>query len=342
MVAPRRALARFTAVLAAATLATTGFAIPAHAADSGLFGDQDPTYDGVFRQGLAITALHATGVDIPERAVDWLLDQQCANGSFEAYRADSSAPCGKSDPKAFSGPDTNSTALAATALYLAGEQAAARRAVTWLIDAQNRDWGFPYYSGGSSDANSTGLSLIALQTVQPQDRSARVPNAKGFLGTLKLKCSSGGGLAYMKGSATNGLASAQGYAGLAGGLPTAPQNSLAGNPRCTKGKTDTNVGAFLAKAMTAGGAVPSDFGPGPDYTATGWAILGFVGEGVGSRAVSSGVRALKTNVRDYGFADGDPNPGALALMSLVAEATGENPRSFGGVNLITGITGSMQ
>lgn len=342
MVTRLRATSRITAVLASAALTVTAFAAPAHAADTGLFGSQDPTYDGVFRQSLAITALSAAEADVPDKAVDWLLDQQCSNGAFESYRADTSQPCGKSDPDAFSGPDTNSTALAATALYLAGEQAAARRAATWLIGAQNDDWGFPYYAGGASDGNSTGLALVALQTVQPQDRSARVPNAKKFLGSLKLKCASGGGLAYMQGSAANGLASAQGYAGLAGGLPTAPSDELAGNPRCKKGNTSSNVGAFLASAITKNGAVPSDFGPGADYTSTGWAILGLVGQEVGSRAVSAGVRALQTNARGYGYTDGAPVPGALALMALVAEATDNNPRSFGGVNTLSGITGSMQ
>ena len=44
--------------------------------DAGLYGAQDPTFDGVYRQGLAITGLVAVDRSVPKAAVDWLLDQQ--------------------------------------------------------------------------------------------------------------------------------------------------------------------------------------------------------------------------------------------------------------------------
>ena len=81
------------------------------------------------------------------RTVDWLADQQCADGSFEAFRSNTSTPCSPSDPKNFSGPDTNSTAMAAIALFLAGRTAPARDAIVWLNNVQNDDWGFPFYAG---------------------------------------------------------------------------------------------------------------------------------------------------------------------------------------------------
>ncbi len=330
------------AAIAALSLSAALLAAPAHASETGLFGNQDATYDGVFRQSLAITGLAAADARIPDAAINWLLDQQCADGSFEAYRSDTSKPCNEPDPATFSGPDTNSTAMAATALYLAGKTQQARAAITWLIDAQNRDWGFPFSPGGKSDANSTGLALIALQTVQPQDRSARVPNAKEFLGSLKLKCSSGGGLAYQKGSAANGLASAQGYMGLAGALPVDSVPSLDPDPICKKRNTMANVGGFLASAIDAKGAVPSDFGSGADYTSTAWAILGLIANKVGASAVDTGVDSLRDNARSYAFSEGDAVPGAAGLLLLIAEATDGNPRSFGGVNLVSALTGSMQ
>ncbi len=330
------------ASLAAVSLSTALLAAPANAADTGLFGSQDATYDGVFRQSLAISGLAAVDARIPDAAVEWLKDQQCADGSFEAYRSNTATRCGASDPETFSGPDTNSTAMAATALFLAGEQAEARKAVTWLISAQNDDFGFPFHAGGESDANSTGLALVALQTVQPQDRSARIPNAKKFLGTVKLKCASGGGLAYQQGSKANGLATAQGYMGLAGALPVNSQQSLAADPVCKKRDTAANAGGFLASAIEDAGAVQSDFGSGADYTSTGWAVLGLIANNVGASAVDTGVEALKDNARSYVSSGKDAVPGAAGLMLLVADANGDNPRSFGGVNLIGAVTGSMQ
>ena len=50
--------------------------------DTGLYGSQDPTYDGAFREGLAIAGLVAVDRKVPKSAVSWLLAQQCSDGSF--------------------------------------------------------------------------------------------------------------------------------------------------------------------------------------------------------------------------------------------------------------------
>lgn len=50
-------------------------------ADTGLFGSADPTYDGTFRQALAILGLRANGQSVASSATTWLLGQQCAGGS---------------------------------------------------------------------------------------------------------------------------------------------------------------------------------------------------------------------------------------------------------------------
>src|SRR5436305_2018998 len=54
---------------------------------NGLFGAADPTFDGAFRQGLALMALKVVGV-ADAAAADWLVGQQCADGSWTAFRAD--------------------------------------------------------------------------------------------------------------------------------------------------------------------------------------------------------------------------------------------------------------
>lgn len=112
------------AAVAATALSVSLLAAPAQAADTGLYGNTDPTSDGVFRQSLAILGLTASGLRPAPSAVQWLKDQQCANGAFQSYRADTSTPCAPSDPAAFTGPDTNSTALAAMALQASGERQA--------------------------------------------------------------------------------------------------------------------------------------------------------------------------------------------------------------------------
>lgn len=122
---------------------------------AGLFGAQDPTYDGAYRQGLAVLALTAAGVAPDSAALQWLTGQQCADGGWSAYRADTTKPC------AASGEDSNSTALAMQALK-ASHAAAATDPIGYLHGIQAADGGFPYMPGSGSDANSTGLVVQAL------------------------------------------------------------------------------------------------------------------------------------------------------------------------------------
>jgi hypothetical protein len=335
-------LRRGLAVAAVGALAGSLLATPASAAtDTGLYGSQDPTYDGVFRQSLALMGLAAQGAAPPATAVAWLVRQQCADGSFQAYRPDPSVACGPSDPATFTGPDSNSTALAAVALFQSGRVLQARRAVTWLNSVQTADGGFPYYAGGASDASSTGLALLALQTVVPQDRSARVPNGQRYLGSLRLSCASGGGLAYQKGQAAGTFSSAQGYLGLTRALPVEPAARRAANPRCGS-DVRANVGSFLAASIMESGAIPSSFGSGPDLTSTGFAVLGLNAAGVGREAVARGTRALVAGAPTYARSEGAAVPGAIGVLLLVAEATGRDARAFGGVDLLTALNGSLR
>lgn len=171
--------------------------------DDGIFGVQDPTYDGVYRQSLAIGGLIAGKVDVPSAAVDWLARQQCANGSFQSYRADTSVPC------APAGSETNSTANAVQALAALGTpvtEAAAGRAVAWLRTVQNPDGGVGFQAGSATDANSTGLFLNALVADGVDPTTVRAPggsNPYDALITLQVGCTPNsrdpadiGGLAY--------------------------------------------------------------------------------------------------------------------------------------------------
>ncbi len=117
---------------------------PSTAIPDGLYGTADPTYDGVWRQSLALLAQDAAGVEPAGKAVTWLVGQQCAGGGFAAFRADPAKAC---DAKVMV--DTNSTAAAVQALANDGRgDAAVTKAVAWLKSIQNPDGGWGYSPAG--------------------------------------------------------------------------------------------------------------------------------------------------------------------------------------------------
>lgn len=136
--------------------------------DAGLFGAQDPTYDGAFRQGLALAALQAA--DVPDSnprlkpAISWLVRQQCANGLWQPYRSNTEVACPAADPNTFTGPDTNSTSLAAQGLAAWGRRPRRLTVIESLKNVQSSDAGFPFVAaaGQSSDPNSTALTIQTL------------------------------------------------------------------------------------------------------------------------------------------------------------------------------------
>jgi hypothetical protein len=136
--------------------------------DKGLFGAQDPTYDGAFRQGLSLAALAAARVAPSDArvasAITWLTTQQCANGLWQAYRASTATPCAASDPNTFSGPDTNSTAQAVQGLAAWNKHPGKTSVLHSLQQVQSSDAGFPYIAATnqSSDPDSTALVIQAI------------------------------------------------------------------------------------------------------------------------------------------------------------------------------------
>lgn len=127
--------------------------------DAGLFGEQDATYDGAYRQGLALLALAAVGQTDAD-AVAWLAGEQCADGGWMGNRPEG-AECPAFDMSSFVGEDTNGTAMATQALKALGA-ATAHDPRDFLADAQNDDGGFGFSLGAPSDANSTALAVQAL------------------------------------------------------------------------------------------------------------------------------------------------------------------------------------
>jgi hypothetical protein len=134
----------------------------------GLYGADDPIFDGAFRQGLAILGLAANGITPPAAAVTWLADQQCdgatpaAEGGWMPYRADTSVACVAPDPNTFEGPDTNSSAMALQALRSVGAFAGNGAALDFLAAAESATAGFAFIPGGDDDPNSTALVIQAI------------------------------------------------------------------------------------------------------------------------------------------------------------------------------------
>ncbi|PZG94384.1 hypothetical protein C1I97_27785, partial [Streptomyces sp. NTH33] len=197
---------RRSAAAIAAAFTVIGLAAPAAVADPspapsaspslppGLYGTNDPQYDGVWRQSLALLAQHTVGVRPAAKAVDWLAGQQCADGSFAPFRAEPGKAC---DAKAMV--DTNGTAAAVQALAaLGGHDAVTGKAVSWLKSVQNKDGGWPYTPGGPSDTNSTSIVIGALAAVGVKPESVVKDGRSPYdaLAGFALPCSADGGGAF--------------------------------------------------------------------------------------------------------------------------------------------------
>jgi hypothetical protein len=341
----RSVVVSIAAAAISATLSLTLLTSPAQAADSGLYGATDPAGDAVYRQSLAILGLTSVGVRPTASAIEWLVDQQCADGSFQSYRADTSVPCAPSDPQAFTGPDTNSTALAAMALEAVDQDRAASRAAAALVrgaQTSGRLAAWPYNFGGTPDASSTGLVLNALDAVGAN--AATVSAGQRWLQARIIPCGRkyGGALRNdATSSAANNFGTAQGFLGLTDALPVEEQAEPRGNPRCS-GSAVTRVASYLSRTLTSDGILTySGFG-GNDYGSTAAAVIGLGKAELGRRGIASAVAALKRDARKWITTDAGDSVGAAGWLLMVAASTGEDPRSFGGVDLVRTITGSLR
>lgn len=313
---------------------------------SGLFGSADPTYDGVWRQSLALLAQHTVGVKPAESAVYWLVGQQCESGAFAPYRADVSVKC---DAKTMV--DTNSTAAAVQALEaLGGHAAAADEAVAWLKSVQNKDGGWGYVAGGASDANSTSVVIGALVASgeKPQDVLSKGGESP-YQALLKLSvpCDEDGGGAFAfqpdkKGKlAANADATAAGVLGsLGSGFVTKTGELAAEEPACADGgdkftPEDAARGgsAYLVSALAKDGYLKSALAGAedqPDHGNTADAVVALAAAGHTFNA-SKPLAWLEKNSGTWAAQSG---PAAFAQLIFAVHATGTDPRDFGGVDLV--------
>ncbi|MFF2851472.1 prenyltransferase/squalene oxidase repeat-containing protein [Streptomyces sp. NPDC058001] len=349
---------RSAAVLAATAVIGTGAApsaladetapsaSPSLALPSGLYGKADPTYDGVWRQSLALLAQDTVKVKPAAKAVDWLTGQQCADGAFAAFRADSGTACDAKTPV-----DTNSTAAAVQALAaLGGQDATVRKSVDWLRSVQNKDGGWAYNPGGPSDANSTSVVIGALVAAGTKPADVASPDGKSpydALLALAIPCDEkdGGAYAYQpdkKGKlAANADATAAGIVGglgvgLAATAAEAPKETSTGCDAASAKTTDgaaRNGAAQLAKALLKDGHLMSAL-PGaedqPDYGNTADAVVALAAAG----RTDEGEKALawlEGNATAWADQGG---PAAYAQLIFAAHAVGSDPRDFGSTDLV--------
>ncbi|MEU0739324.1 prenyltransferase/squalene oxidase repeat-containing protein [Streptomyces sp. NPDC006134] len=341
---------------ALAAIAVIGAAAPAVAADpspspsalakadgtAGLYGTSDPTYDGVWRQSLALLAQDAVGVEPPAQAVGWLTRQQCADGAFAPFRADTAKPC---DAK--TAVDTNSTAAAVQALAaLGGHDAATGKALTWLKSVQNKDGGWGYTPGGPSDANSTSVVIGALTAAgeKPEQVTKGGKSPYDALLAFALPCEGDGKGAFAfqpdeKGKlSANADATAAGVLGALGkGLVTGPGKAAdaecAGSGKPTRQEAAAGGAAYLSQAVAKTGHLTSALAGAadqPDYGNTADAVVALAAQGGAERAAKP-LRWLEENAATWAKQSG---PAAWAQLILAAHATGTDPRAFGGTDLV--------
>ncbi|MGW2259232.1 prenyltransferase/squalene oxidase repeat-containing protein [Streptomyces sp. NPDC001780] len=316
---------------------------------AGLYGTKDPTYDGVWRQSLALLGQYTGGYKPAKAAVTWLKGQQCANGAFPAYRADPTTPCDTTTAV-----DSNSTAAAVQALSsLGGQRPAMRRAVAWLRSVQNADGGWSYTPGTPSDANSTSLVIGAFTAAGVRPGSVRSPEGKNAYDSLvgfAIPCEPGadaGAFAYQPDadgrlSANEDATGAAVLAGLGKRMVTAPVPPGPA-PDCVRTAAPSperaarNGAAHLVSALGPSGHLvqpplpgTDDSTPLPDVGNTADAVVALAAAGYGNQAAQA-LEWLKTNAAGWAEENG---PAAYAQLLFAAHATGTDPRDFGGVDLV--------
>ncbi|MFP8903707.1 prenyltransferase/squalene oxidase repeat-containing protein [Streptomyces atacamensis] len=371
-------LRRTAAALAASTVLCAA-AAPVAAADespsaqapaqrdlpSGLYGKDDPQYDGVWRQSTALLAQDAVGVKPASKAVAWLTGQQCEDGSFASYRPDPTEAC-----TAETVADVNATAAAVQALAaLGGHGERVERAVEWLRLVQNDDGGWGFNPGSPSDANSVSVVIGALDAAG--EDPAKTLSAKGekspydsLLG-FQLGCDAEkderGAFAYQpdeKGrlAANDDATAAAVLAARGEGLATGPGGEEGGKSggedrgaakalECGEddggdgGRTPAEAAeagaAYLTRVLEAGGGHLKSAMPGaeeqPDYGNTADAVIALAAGGHRDAAAKS-LNWLEKNLGSWDKAT--TGPAALGQLVLAARAAGGDPADFGGVNLV--------
>ncbi|MEU9165870.1 prenyltransferase/squalene oxidase repeat-containing protein [Streptomyces sp. NPDC048424] len=323
---------------------------------SGLYGKEDPMYDGVWRQSFALLAQDTVGLKPAAQAVDWLVGQQCANGSFPAFRADATKDC---DATAYI--DSNATAAAVQTLTaLGGHGDSVKKAVAWLKSVQNEDGGWSSNPGGAmdsgTDANSTAIVISALtaageKPAETKSKAGKTPYEALLsfqLGCTAEPATDRGAFAYQpvdgKLLANGDATAAAVLAGLGTGPAVVPSgtDTPAAAPTCpAAGTVDPAAAAqaaagHLAEALKKDGhltaVTPGSDQPTPDTGNTVDAVIALAAAGH-KQSAAGALEWLKANSAEWSKG----KPAALGTLVLAAHATGTDPKSFGGTDLVAAL-----
>lgn len=319
---------------------------------AGMYGTTDPTYDGVWRQSLAILAQRAVNVMPAKSAVKWLLGQQCDSGAFPAFRPDPAKPC-----DATTVVDTNSTAAAVQSLAaLTKYPAAMNNGVSWLASAQNKDGGWGYSAGAPSDANSTALVIGALaaagapvgKRLSTDDRtpyqsliSFAIPcDAKEGGGAFGYQPDKSGKLLPNADATAAALLGGVGKRMVTTGVEPGPAPVCQDLHPLTPERAARNGAAYLTKALAGKGHLDQppmpgaeDSAPLPDHGNTADAVVALTTAGYGDQAAG----AMKWLEKNSGAWAKENGPAAYAQLIFAAHTTGTDPRKFGGTDLVKGL-----
>ncbi|GAA3751702.1 prenyltransferase/squalene oxidase repeat-containing protein [Streptomyces tremellae] len=312
--------------------------------DAALYGRTNPARDGVARQSLALLGLYAASLRPAAPAVRWLQAQQCADGSFTAYRQTPTAPCDPAAPR-----DTGATALATQALAsVGGQRPRLSAALNWLRTQQNPDGGWGSAPGAPTDATTTSEVIGALAMAGGRPSSVRSPftdnQAYDALVGLSLPCSAshgaGGFTANPPAPGQRPVADAHATAeGLLGGIgkrfvvaPVQPGPAPSCDPAgaATPEGVARNGAAYLAPLLTPEGAHLTTDSGAADPAATADAVVAMCAAGYGRQAAGA-LHWLERNGPDWAKRTG---PAAYARLIFTAHTAGVDPARFGGTDLV--------
>jgi LPXTG-motif cell wall-anchored protein len=121
------------------------------------------------------------------------------------------------------------------------------------------------------------------------------------------------------------------------GVSATPAGAVSAAPSTTTDPAPAAAG-WLARQLTDGNHLESCFGAQcfPDYGLTADAVLGMASAKSSGTSIAAAATWLAANAAAYiGASDGTgPYAGSYAKLALVAEATGNDPAAFGGVDLL--------
>ncbi len=292
---------------------------------TGVYGDGE-----AFSESLAVQGLVAAGQTVPAAAIHHLAAAQDSDGGWDFLLI-------KDDPNGstnFDTSDTNSTAMVLMALNATGTRGRNAGALAWLHTQQDSDGGFPYQAGAGTDPNSTALVLQALiASAQNPVASNWAVGGNTALSSLLATQDADGGYTFPGGSGADPFTTAQVPPAL--DLEPFPIASVAGSKvtLASEAKSGTAAIAYLQTQQSAtDGSIPDG---GSTYAVSAQYAIGAAAAGYDPKVLRNGSGPSVMTYLAAHAAAACATAGDCGWLIQAAVAAHLNPKSFGGVNLIT-------